>query len=341
MGEPVMRGKTREEQAKEQKIPRDPAQRRFDRTFALTFIAAMVIVIAVLGFVLPKMQERRQPSPENSKQAAKAEVEKAYLAYWDAIEQAYLKLDASPLQRVMTPGALEVEHKAIEKERLEGGPRRELATRHDYQIAVYKEGDIASVDDVYELERAHLDPQTLEPVETEASLTFHGSFVMRRVEGIWKIDDEVLFGTSRPTPEADVSQAAISFKSPVSETLLSEIEAAYLAYWTASTQAYQRLDPTPLHRVTVGAALERDLAFLNEQHEKNQRFLIDVEHNYRIALSGSELVYVYDTVIDRSKFVDSVTGKLIGSERADIFRFSYFLKKVEGRWKIGFAKQYE
>ncbi|MGH2731731.1 MAG: hypothetical protein ACRDJG_02095 [Actinomycetota bacterium] len=301
---------------------------------------AMVVLAVVLGILLPRLQEERSP-PANGKQDPKAEVENAYLAYWNAVKQAYLKLDVSLLADWTTPGARESVGKAIERDRQNGNPVREFATNHDYRIVVYREGDIASVDDVYELHRALLDPQSLKPVEEEATLTFHDSFVMRRIDGQWKVDGDVVFGTGRPTPETDVSQAAVSSGNPVPETLRNEVESAYLSYWAASAKAYRELDPAPLHRVLSGPALEKDLSVLNEQREKNQRFLINVEHNYRIAADGSESVYVYDTVADRSVFVDKVTGKQVRAERIDIFRFGYVLRKVEGRWKVDFIKQLE
>ncbi|MGH2731911.1 MAG: hypothetical protein ACRDJG_03025, partial [Actinomycetota bacterium] len=159
-----MRDKVREEQAETRRTAPDPAQRRFDRIFALVFVAVMAALVTILGVILPRLREGDQP-PANGKQNREAEVERAYLAYWDALEEAYLKLNISPLEKVATAGVLEVERKVIDRERQEGSPRREVVTQHDYRIVVYREGDVVSVDDVYELKRVHLDPQTLEPAE--------------------------------------------------------------------------------------------------------------------------------------------------------------------------------
>ncbi|MGH2771197.1 MAG: hypothetical protein ACRDJF_11865, partial [Actinomycetota bacterium] len=69
-----MRGEIREEKAGDRPTYRDPAQRRFDRIFALVFLAAMVVLAVVLGILLPRLQEGRSP-PANGKQDPKAEVE--------------------------------------------------------------------------------------------------------------------------------------------------------------------------------------------------------------------------------------------------------------------------
>ncbi len=334
-----MRGKVREEKREDRRTPRDPAQRHFDRIFALVFLAAMVVLAAVLGVLLPGLQGGR--SPADGKRNLEAEVANAYLAYWDVVKQAYLKLDVSLLTDWTTPGARESVGKAIERDRRNGNPVREFATDHDYRIVVYRGGDIASVDDVYELHRALLDPQSLEPVEEEAILTFHDSFVMRRIDGQWKVDGDVVFGTGRPTPETDVSQAAVFSEDPIPAMLRQEVEQGYLDYWAARVEAFRKLDPAPLERVLTGEALEKALLFLNEQHQKNEQFLVDVEHNYRIAADGNELAYVYDTVADRSVFIHREIRKPVVPKQTDIFRNGYTLRKVEGRWKVDFIEGYE
>ncbi|MGH2769205.1 MAG: nuclear transport factor 2 family protein, partial [Actinomycetota bacterium] len=286
------------------------------------FVAVMAALVTILGVILPRLREGDQP-PANGKQNREAEVERAYLAYWDALEEAYLRLDPSALADLTTPDARERDRKAIEEQRQQGMPRRVFASHHDYRIKVYRGGELASLDAVYILHRASLDLQTLEPVEPEATLPFHDSFVMRRIGGKWKVDDEVIFGTGSSMPNIGISQAAASIENPISKDLQMEIENAYLTYLAARVEAYRKLDPAPLEKLLTGQALESALSFVNELRQKSEQFIVDLQHNYRVAAEGSELAYVYDTVADRSVTLDRATGKPVEPARTDIFRYSY------------------
>ncbi|MGH2770516.1 MAG: hypothetical protein ACRDJF_08370, partial [Actinomycetota bacterium] len=149
------------------------------------------------------------------------------------------------------------------------------------------------------------------------------------------------FGTGSSMPNIGISQAAASIENPISKGLQMEIEQAYRAHWNVTGKAYRELDPAPLERMLTGHALESALSFVNELRQKNQQFIVDVEHNYRVAAEGSDLAYVYETVADRSVTLDRATGKPVEPAQTDIFRYSYTLRKAEGRWKVDLIKQHE
>ncbi|TMK49476.1 MAG: hypothetical protein E6G66_08935, partial [Actinobacteria bacterium] len=124
--------------------PRDPARR-------LGPVAGMVLVALLLAGC--------SPAPAAPPAAAKADVERAYLAWWSARQAAYLKADPSPLKAAATPAALAADVRRIADLRAVGHVLQ-LSAEHGMQTVVYRDGATASVDDVWVDHSVELDATT-------------------------------------------------------------------------------------------------------------------------------------------------------------------------------------
>jgi hypothetical protein len=116
------------------------------------------------------------------------EVQTAYLHYWDIREQAYLTLDASHLSDVMTGNELARAQKQIADMKAQNQAAK---LQVDHHIAVAQvTSDHAVVLDEYVNRSVYVNPVTREEIPTSApSETLSISFDMRKVDGIWKVDD--------------------------------------------------------------------------------------------------------------------------------------------------------
>lgn len=314
---------------------RDEGQRRFDVAFALVTL----VVLAALGFFLfvklrgqeaPRAQDGTVP-PVASAADPRAEVEAAYLAYWDALAEAQLKLDPAPLERVATGHELETGRPQVLRARGLNQPHR-VRAEHDYQLVVYEGGDTASVDDVLVLHMQRLDPQSLDPVEPDPQVGVHASYVLRKLGEVWRVESGVTFGYERPfAGNTNVSQAALHRGKAPPELLLAEVEQAFLDSQRALSEALLELDPAPLERAFAGKTLE---GIAERVQKRRGPARLRSEHNYRIAVDGDESAWVYDTEMRREVSLDPASLQPNGREEVEVVRTIYPLKKQEGRWKI-------
>jgi hypothetical protein len=158
--------------------------------------------------------------------SAKADVERAYLAWWSARQAAYLKLDPSPLKAYATPAALGADVQRMADLRA-AGHLLQLLAEHGMQTVVYRDGATASVDDVWADHSVELDASTLSPIQPDPDVTVHDSTTLRRRGGRWVVDGVFRFGSSHELPGEAVSYAAVTGGKPLPDFYRQPIEDAY------------------------------------------------------------------------------------------------------------------
>ena len=114
------------------------------------------------------------------------EVEAAYLLSWEVFARAALELDPTGLDDVYAGRALEVAANNIDRLVRDGTPAR-FEVEHDYEIEVDVAAETAQVRDTYVNHSVLLHPETLEPTEPDPNEILTEIYVMRRVEGTWKV----------------------------------------------------------------------------------------------------------------------------------------------------------
>jgi hypothetical protein len=150
-------------------------------------LAVVVAVVVLVGLVLIRngddtpLNGTSSPTPTS----AEAEVEQAYLAYWEARATALLELDPAPLEQITTGEALEASRKLVEDQRRANQPVR-VRVEHNYRITIRNETE-AVVDDTLVSHSVRLDPETMEPIEPDPNLTIRNTYTLRKVDGQWKV----------------------------------------------------------------------------------------------------------------------------------------------------------
>lgn len=162
-------------------------------------LAAMVAIVVVLGLLFTRTGRNATPngSPTPTPTSLESQVEKAYLAYWDARTESLLKLDPAPLERVTTGEALQTSRQLLEDQRNENQPVR-VRVEHNYRIVIRSETE-AVIDDTLISHSVRLDPQTMEPIEPDPNETIRNTYTLRKVEGEWKVA-EIIGIESSPSP---------------------------------------------------------------------------------------------------------------------------------------------
>lgn len=151
-------------------------------------IAALLVAALIVGFVVlrgPDVTPNSSNSPSPQPTEAHAQVEQAYLKFWEVWAEANEKLDASRLDDVATGEALEALTEAVEAQRASNQPVR-IRVEHNYQIAITDEAT-ASVDDRYINHSQRLDPTTMEPIEPDPNAQVRKSHTLKKVGGRWKV----------------------------------------------------------------------------------------------------------------------------------------------------------
>ena len=158
---------------------------------ALVVGAIIVAVLVAALFVGLTVFNRGEQAPDSDGSPspaatdARAEVEQAYLQFWDVWADANEKLDPSQLDDVATGEALSALVEAVEAQRANNQPVR-IRVEHNYQIAITDE-TTASVDDRYVNHSQRLDPETMEPIDPDPNAQVRKSHTMKKVEGVWKV----------------------------------------------------------------------------------------------------------------------------------------------------------
>lgn len=155
-------------------------------------IAAFLFVVFAFGLVLlnsgrensdatPSIQPSLSPSPES----LDAEVEQAYLKFWQVWTQANLELKPALLNDVATGEALAALRDQVTAQRDMEQPVR-IEVEHHYETLV-SAPDFASVEDTYINRSVRLSPETMEPIESVRDTRVRKSHTLRKVDGIWKV----------------------------------------------------------------------------------------------------------------------------------------------------------
>lgn len=154
-------------------------------------LLGLAAVLAGFGFLLvnrgpgPRPTDHPPASTTPSASDIRAEVEQAYLRFWEALAGANLALDPKPLGEVATGEALATLSEQLEEQRAQNQPVL-VRVEHDYQILVTAP-DTASVDDRYVNHTVRLDPVTRQPIEPDPNAQARDSHTMRKVDGTWKV----------------------------------------------------------------------------------------------------------------------------------------------------------
>jgi hypothetical protein len=303
-----------------------PGQRRFN--FLIVGLTILLAAGLVGGLVL---YNRHRPKPAATNQTATA-VQKAFLTYYSALEEAYKQQNLAPLRGLVTSAGLRQEqgHMAVA---VGSGSRYQFTADHDLQVAIYS-ADSASVDDVLVRRTTALDPTSLVPVGTETTDTLHASYGFKKEGDHWLLDSVVAFGQATPSRDLPVSYAAVSRGKLLSTALRSEIEQAYIRYWAVSANAFKSMDSSALASVEADPELSKERSALERWREQRRSYRIDVQHNYRMAVRDGDTVFVYDTLHDSSYLLDVSTGKPVPGTPSSLLRQTFELKMFNGAWKV-------
>jgi hypothetical protein len=162
-------------------------------------LLALVVVGLVVGFVLAARDNSPSPDSTASPTATdtKAQVEQAYLRFWDVWTEVNRSLDPAKLDQVMTGNALTAARDLIERQKSKNQPVR-IQVEHDYRTVITS-ADTASIEDNFIDHSVRLDPNTGEPVEKDPNKRVRNSYTMKKVNGTWKVAEIIGFRSS-PSP---------------------------------------------------------------------------------------------------------------------------------------------
>jgi hypothetical protein len=299
---------------------------------ALGALALVIVLGAVGGFLYVRHEN---PAPDSAQ--AKAQVRQAYLSWWVARQKAYLQLSVEPMKPYMTAGGLTEEETRLGQQEATHDPLR-LVADHNLQIAVYRDGNTASIDDVWVDHSVSLDPSTMHPVQQDPNLTIEDSTVLRKEGGHWLVDSTRRFGVSRPITGQTVSYAAVARGQSPPEPLRNEIQAAYSTEGRADASAFASSNIQPLEQIEEGPALSHDATLIQQQVESHQYVRVDGEHNYRIGIQEDGIVWVYDTIADYSVTLNRRSGKVVGPSGTSTYvsRSAFEFVNESGAWKCNY-----
>jgi hypothetical protein len=164
-------------------------------------LAAFIAAVVVSGLVITSASRDRtsdnHATPTPTQTNAKVEIERAYLAYWDAYTKALIKLDAAPFDGITMGEALDAARSFVQEQTAKNQPIR-VRVEHNYRIALVRE-DFASVDDTFISHSVRLDGNTKEPIEPDPKTSIRNSYTLRKVEGKWKVAEIIGYEES-PSP---------------------------------------------------------------------------------------------------------------------------------------------
>lgn len=163
-------------------------------------LLGLVIAGLIVGFVLVNRGNGNSPGPNPSPTSTdpKAQVEQAYLRYWDVYADALLRLETSKLEQVLTGDALENVRDQVKQQRSKNEPVR-VRVEHKYTVILTGE-ETASVEDTYVNHTVRIDPQTQEPKERDPNERVRRTYTMKKVDGVWKVANIIGFRPASPSP---------------------------------------------------------------------------------------------------------------------------------------------
>ena len=306
-----------------------PGQRRFNFLIVgLTILLAAALVGGLLLYNHYGSSKAVSPPPD-------AGVKQAYLNFFAATTSALRSLSVTPLQGLVTSAGLKQQQDGIDQAARAGHPFQVTAD-HDLQVVVYSGGNLASVDDVMSRHTVPLDQTTLAPTGADSPDWLHDSAVLVKQNGHWLVDSVVGFGTDSTEPGSRVSYAAAARGNRLPDQLRTQMQQSYLAYWNATKNALAKPDAALLDRYEMDPKLSQDRLFVLGLIQKGQRYVIAVEHNFRVAQQDDNTVWIYDSLADSSYVVDMSSKQPINRVPVEVTRKSLRFKKVGGQWKLDF-----
>lgn len=156
-------------------------------------VAGILVALFIAGYFLVADRNggssNNNASPSPTPTDVRADIEKAYLGFWEVWADANLRLDSTRLSEVATGKALEAFESTVEQQKAKNQPVR-VRVEHNYTITILGESD-ASVDDRYINHAVRLDPQTKEPVEPDPNQSVRKTYAFKKVDGRWKIAEVI------------------------------------------------------------------------------------------------------------------------------------------------------
>lgn len=114
-----------------------------------------------------------------------------------------------------------------------------------------------------------------------------------------------------------------------------QVKQAYDRYWQTYSQALYTLNTSGMSAVTADGELHRVEAEVAGFRRQNFAVRVRVTHHVLIVSVKGDTATVYDQVLNRSFAIDPITKRPgQGSNRADLEKNIYTLKKIEGVWKV-------
>ncbi|HEU5001759.1 MAG TPA: hypothetical protein VFW71_03145 [Actinomycetota bacterium] len=205
---------------------------------------------------------------------------------------------------------------------------------HRLQIMVYRGGQYASVDDVWQSKSVSLDPNTQQPTSQPTNDFVEDSTTLKSLAGMWLVDGTGTFGASTQTVSGTaISYATIPAGQPSSD-VRRELQSAFRNFEEVRDSAYKKLDPALLTEVEAQPQLGADEAKLTTQKSQGATIRYDDQDNYRIGLESSGVAWVYDTALDQSATVSQDTGKPLQPVQPRVLRLRFRFSRGANGWLV-------
>lgn len=143
---------------------------------------------------------------------------------------------------------------------------------------------------------------------------------------------------STATPTAALTQTASPTNTPEitpTPSIEEDVEAAYLAYWDAYSEAVLNLDVSLVEGFAAGEELDSIREEIEQLRADGVALRVVVEHDFLVIPTSEAAATVVDEVTNNSFFVDPVTKDPPEAEGSgEVIRYTFFLEPVDGRWVV-------
>lgn len=113
------------------------------------------------------------------------------------------------------------------------------------------------------------------------------------------------------------------------------VEQAYLRYWEVYREALLQLDTSRIPEVAADEELQRIHEEVEGFRHRGQAVRATVTHRYFVFDVTEREAKIHDEIFDRSFMVDPVTKEPSrGPDSGSLVKDTYFLKKMDGVWKV-------